>query len=362
MESRQPYSTLTGTVDLQQMCGDVTAGPVNTEWYAPTSYAYDNPYATQYTTSAIGSQQWPAYARSSVPEISTDLALQHQNAYTQPNIVHSYAQFPPGLKDPSRPRSSPSTFGPSVEHVAWPGTSGDFGISYASAVSSQPMPSVPSTFPPGTLQHSIDQQYSTSTASPPEMRHPQPMRTYPTIAPTPLLSPNLSLPKRSRENEDRAETSDSGLSKRRKRTSSVASADMSEDDRYLVHLKEAESLPWKDIATRFHSDKGKNFQVAALQMRYKRLREKYRTWQEDDINALRSAHEYWEKYKWEIISAKMLDFGLDERWPPRRCARKYQELETLAMQNMSTAGATPGRSQYSSPIDGPIQFAFVPIP
>lgn len=85
----------------------------------------------------------------------------------------------------------------------------------------------------------------------------------------------------------------------------MASADLSEDDRFLVQLKEDENLPWKDIATRFQTDKGKNFQVAALQMRYKRLREKFRVWEEQDVNALKLAHEYWEKYKWEIISAKV---------------------------------------------------------
>ena len=85
----------------------------------------------------------------------------------------------------------------------------------------------------------------------------------------------------------------------------MASADLSDDDRFLVQLKEDENLPWKDIAGRFQADKGKNFQVAALQMRYKRLREKYRTWEEQDVSALKLAHEYWEKYKWEIISAKV---------------------------------------------------------
>ena len=85
----------------------------------------------------------------------------------------------------------------------------------------------------------------------------------------------------------------------------MASADLSEDDRFLVQLKEEEALPWKDIANRFQTDLGKNFQVAALQMRYKRLREKFRVWEEQDVKALQLAHEYWEKYKWEIISAKV---------------------------------------------------------
>ncbi|KAF2216673.1 hypothetical protein CERZMDRAFT_3157, partial [Cercospora zeae-maydis SCOH1-5] len=124
--------------------------------------------------------------------------------------------------------------------------------------------------------------------------------------------------------------------KRRKRATSVVSqADLSEDDRFLVQLKEDENLAWKDIAARFMNDKGKTFQVAALQMRYKRLREKFRVWEDQDVQALKLAHEYWEKYKWEIISAKashspdshMLDFGISERWPARHCARKWTDLE-----------------------------------
>ena len=51
--------------------------------------------------------------------------------------------------------------------------------------------------------------------------------------------------------------------------------------------------------------------MAALQMRYKRLREKFRVWEEADVNALKLAHEYWEKYKWEIISAKVSLEGFD---------------------------------------------------
>ena len=80
---------------------------------------------------------------------------------------------------------------------------------------------------------------------------------------------------------------------------------LNDDDRFLVRLKEEENLPWKDIAARFLSDKGKVFQVAALQMRYKRLREKFRSWQDEDVQALRQAIEYWEKYKWDIISGKV---------------------------------------------------------
>ncbi|KAI7546121.1 hypothetical protein KC319_g13440 [Hortaea werneckii] len=254
-------------------------------------------------------------------------------------------------RDLSRPKSSPSTFGPGPES-AWPATTG-LGIQYTTTAG-HPTPNT-STFPPNFFQtypmEPMEEQYNTS--SPPELRQPQPQRPYTNIAPNPA-----GAIKRQREEEERAE---SNSSKRRKRTSSVASADLSEDDRFLVQLKEDESLPWKEIATRFQTDKGKNLQVAALQMRYKRLRERFRLWEDQDVQALRLAHEYWEKYKWEIISSKMLEFGLQERWPPRHCARKWQELEQQALMQATSASLTPGMSHFSSPDDGPVHFAFMPI-
>ena len=205
--------------------------------------------------------------------------------------------MPPQYKDSSRPRSSPSTFGPAPENIAWATTSG-LGI-YSTGATGQPTP-VTSTFPPNVFQtYPTEEQYSTS--SPPEIRQPQPRKPYTTIAPNPA---GLAAAKRRRDEEDQQEAS-SMSGKRRKRTSSVASTDLSEDDRFLVQLKEDESLPWKDIANRFQEVKGQTLQVAALQMRYKRLREKFRIWEEDDVHALKLAHEYWEKYKWEIISSRV---------------------------------------------------------
>jgi hypothetical protein len=206
------------------------------------------------------------------------------------------------------------------------------------------------------------------------------------IAPNPA---GVAAQKRKRDEEE--QQLDLGLnSKRRKRTSSVASADLSEDDRFLVHLKEEENIPWKDIVNRFKEEKGKQFQVAALQMRYKRLREKFRIWEDQDVNALKLAHEYWEKYKWEIISAKvsppyitlnpkqactyhltninkqMLEYGIQERWGARLCAKKWQELEAQQTITSTNAGFTPAMTQYSmSPTDASApaaqHFAFMPI-
>jgi hypothetical protein len=268
----------------------------NRETNKLSQYAYNDPYVTPYPSSTVESQPWGAsYARASVPDISMTPYAPHH--HQQPAQANQHQQFPPFFKDPTRPRSSPSTFGPSADTVAWPAATTGLGIQYTSTATGQPTP-VTSTFPPSVFTYPSEESYGTS--SPPEIRQPQPRRSYANIQPNPA---GVTAVKRQREEDERTE-SRSG-SKKRKRTSSVASADLSEDDRFLVQLKEDENLPWKDIATRFQTDKGKSFQVAALQMRYKRLREKFRVWEEQDIHALKLAHEYWVKYKWEIISNKV---------------------------------------------------------
>ena len=252
------------------------------------------------------SQPWTPYAqaRTSAPE----LHLATYGGHSQPHE----AQYPPGaahVKDADRPRSSPSTFGPSADSLPW--TTTGLGIHYTTTTS----PAIPAT---SSLQaplfpnFAIGEHYA--TASPPELGHPQPRKPYPNIAPNPAGS---SVKRKRGDDEDAphdhttttnhatAPSSSSSITKRRRRTASVVSADLNDDDRFLVQVKEEENLPWKDIATRFHTDRGKTFQVAALQMRYKRLREKFRVWEDEDVQALKLAHEYWEKYKWEIIGAKV---------------------------------------------------------
>jgi hypothetical protein len=97
------------------------------------------------------------------------------------------------------------------------------------------------------------------------------------------------------------------LSSKKMRKSSPPSPniEMTEEDTFLLRLKEDEGLTWKEIATRFQDEMGKSFQVPALQMRLKRLKERMRVWTEVDIHALRLAHEYWMNAKFEIIAAKV---------------------------------------------------------
>ena len=132
---------------------------------------------------------------------------------------------------------------------------------------------------------------------------PQPRRMYTPIAPQPMEAPRSHGVKRLREEDD--EVADE--IKRRKRSVSSTSVqfELSEEDKLLLQLKEEESMPWKDIAARFQSDLGKAYQIPALQMRLKRLRERMRVWTESDVKALRMAHEYWAQNKFDIISQKV---------------------------------------------------------
>jgi hypothetical protein len=113
-----------------------------------------------------------------------------------------------------------------------------------------------------------------------------------------------SAPKRSRDDDDLSDQS-----KRRKRSDSnntTFAFELNDEDRLLIRLKDEDGMPWKDIAARFQSELGKHYQIPALQMRLKRLRERMRKWTEADIRALRLAHEYWVQNKFDIISQKVI--------------------------------------------------------
>lgn len=117
--------------------------------------------------------------------------------------------------------------------------------------------------------------------------------------------------------------------------------DLSEEERLLVQLKQDQSMPWKEIAKEFEDKFGKPFQVPALQMRYKRLRERLRNWTNQDIAALEAAHEYWASNKYEIIANKMADFGVREKWPARYCERQWAKLHPNASTSDITGSAIP---------------------
>jgi hypothetical protein len=123
--------------------------------------------------------------------------------------------------------------------------------------------------------------------------------------------------------------------------------DLSDEERLLIYLKQDQNHPWKEIAKMFENRFGRPFQVPALQMRYKRLRERMRPWSNEDIAALEAAHVYWEANKFEIIANKMLDFGVQDRWPSRYCERKWEQLHPEA--SRSDAGTATAKSRPAMP-------------
>ncbi|KAL0634748.1 hypothetical protein Q9L58_006344 [Maublancomyces gigas] len=123
--------------------------------------------------------------------------------------------------------------------------------------------------------------------------------------------------------------------KRRKSTSKEAWT-MTEDDNLLFKLKDEEGLPWKAIAQKFRDMNRGEFRVPTLQMRYKRLKEKMRVWDVEDIQLLKEAKDYLEKQKWELISQKMLELGSKKKIPASTCEKKWKEIAPQQPQNPQT--------------------------
>jgi len=201
---------------------------------------------------------------------------------------------------------------------------------------------------------------SRSAASP----NPLPPRRYYTpIAPHPAGLRQLQASKRSLGSDDDHLESPNKKRKLSESTSPVG-VEISDDDSFLLRLKDDEGLSWKDIATRFQTDLGKAVQIPALQMRLKRLRERIRIWTDLDIQALRMAYEYYLTNKFNIIASKMAEFGAVEKWTPAQCSRKWQEIgfghETTTFGQL-TRTPTFSNSYTSSPIDSSPQrfYAFV---
>jgi len=113
---------------------------------------------------------------------------------------------------------------------------------------------------------------------------------------------------------------------KRRKSASKEAWTMTEDDNLLLQLKDDEGLPWKTIAQRFRDMNRGEFRVPTLQMRYKRLKEKMRVWDADDIQYLKEAKDYVEKQKWEIISQKMLELGCKKKIPASTCEKKWKEI------------------------------------
>ncbi|KAL8741710.1 MAG: hypothetical protein Q9190_005712 [Brigantiaea leucoxantha] len=173
-----------------------------------------------------------------------------------------------------RPKSSPSTFPSNVEDLLFPENpfrlkTEDYPPPMYSMAPIQPTKAA-------TTNSYFSGDYGMTTAA-----SASPIRSGPIpIAPDPVGLRQMNALKRMREEEDYSEFNQ----KRRKRAPSQAGpVELNEEEQLLLKLKEEENLPWKDIAVRFQTDLGKTYQVPALQMRFKRLRERMRTWTETDV-------------------------------------------------------------------------------
>ena len=176
----------------------------------------------------------------------------------------------------SRPKSSPSTFGPNVEDLLFP--ENPFRIK-----SDDGYPNPVYSMSPAPMNVRASSPFHYSTEYPASSNHSvSPNRSAPVpIAPDPVGLRQMNALKRMREDE---EYSDFGQRKRKRAPSQNGPIELNEEEQLLLKLKEEENLPWKDIATRFQTDLGKSYQVPALQMRFKRLRERMRSWTETDVS------------------------------------------------------------------------------
>ena len=202
----------------------------------------------------------------------------------------------------SRPKSSPSTFGPNVEDLLF--TENPFRMKHDEY---NPMFSV-----------SPQTAASTKAASPyyPASEYPvsnasaSPGRSAPVpIAPDPVGLRQMNALKRMRDDED--QYSEYGQRKRKRAVSNAGPVELNEEEQLLLKLKEEENLPWKDIAVRFQTDLGKSYQVPALQMRFKRLRERMRTWTETDVSTLTLPSSRWSA---ENVEARLSSGQIGQRW------------------------------------------------
>ncbi|EPS40358.1 hypothetical protein H072_5829 [Dactylellina haptotyla CBS 200.50] len=113
---------------------------------------------------------------------------------------------------------------------------------------------------------------------------------------------------------------------KRRKSSATQPWQLSDDDRYLMKLKDEDQLPWKEIVNRFKEEGRGTHRVPALQMRLKRIKERIRQWTPEDEKLLDDAKKWLDKNYWEIVSSKMIEYGRKEKIPGTSCEKKWKEL------------------------------------
>lgn len=209
---------------------------------------------------------------------------------------------------PNRPRSSPSTFGPNTEPlIDWPSRPlPPPGSDDEESPSTLHQPTTPRPTPPTpTPRHRASSSISTLS----ELHNQRTGRQYAPIAPNPAGLRQLQQAHAQAQALKRAASEDeweSPSSKKKRSNPPSPQVEITEEDEFLLKLKdEEENLSWKEIVARFQTKFGKAYQVPALQMRHKRLRDRMRVWTDNDIAALKMAHEDWLSQRFNIIASKV---------------------------------------------------------
>ncbi|KAK2757059.1 hypothetical protein FQN54_005028 [Arachnomyces sp. PD_36] len=163
------------------------------------------------------------------------------------------------------------------------------------------------------------------------------------IAPNPAGIQQLEAERRI---EQEMEASHSNSSGRRKSSSTKRRfSQLAAETEFVKELRE-QNVPWKEVVERFEAKFGIECTQARLQMRNTRLLKRMKEWAEDDIRALRNAHEYWEKAKFEIISEKMQEFGASDKFSPLQCEQKWRELHyTPTIEDDDSSSRPPPRKR-----------------
>ena len=238
----------------------------------------------------------------------------HHSLNSRPDFVLTETQYQTALPATTR-EGQPAIITSSPKYLGSPLAPGTAKTTRAAAYSGstqtpleRSMQPQQSPFQNATSQ--VQQQptlYSNvGTNSPSAGQRSSTIRPFTPIAPDPQGLQRLQAIKQSQEFDEASEAS---RAKKRRLTASsmepAAPPALREEERLLLSLKDDQSLPWKDIAAKFGAETGKVHMIPALQMRYKRLKERLQVWTEADVEALKQAHEYWEMRKFDIISAKV---------------------------------------------------------
>ncbi|KAL4890779.1 hypothetical protein BDV59DRAFT_77105 [Aspergillus ambiguus] len=100
-----------------------------------------------------------------------------------------------------------------------------------------------------------------------------------------------------------------------------------EEDAFVERLRE-QNLAWKVIREMFRETFHKDATEARLQMRLlRRRKERLARWDENDIQLLIRARDYWEHEKYNFIAQKMRELGARRVYSPQQCEAQLRYIE-----------------------------------